>query len=677
VTEPRNPGDPIANAADSAAEPANPSAEPAGGFGAPRTPEPDTSNPTQAWPSLGTPSSPPDAAFGREDLGVIATSPFEPTDSLPSTRVEPVSGAGATDGAAGGAGRGRSRTGLRWALALIGVAVVVAGSALIVSLAGSRPATSVALGYMPASAIGYTEIRLDLPGDQRQKLAAFLAKFPGFKDQTQVQPKIEDVLDRIVRAASKDKQTWTADIAPWFGGQIGLASSLPDASSLGPMLGLGGRAASPGMSGLSGFLAVATITDRAKAEAWLLSLGDPASINKSVYNGADLLTNADTAGGFTACIAITDKVLIAGSEADVKAAVDTNGAGALAQDPAVKAAFATVASDYVMFGVSKTRSTVQAVLKDIATLQPGVFDQTQIDETIVGLLPEWQASTYRFEDDAIVLSAVSPSFAIGYDGTNRASKVLGHIPARTLIYAESHDVGPALTALVGKFRALPETKAAFDQVDKALNLLGGFDAIAGWWGDTAFAVSSLPDGTIGGGLVIQPRDAAAAKRLLTTFDGFLALAGSSGIALRDEDHNGTTVTILDFSGMPGVTTTGLPPGYKAEIAWASSDNVAVIGYGRTFVEAVLDAGPGNSLADDPRFKSLLDRVGADDLGATFVDVAGLRTLVEPLAQSTAPGDAWKRYQTDIKPYLEPLDALIQNVRKDGALDRSTSAFTVR
>ena len=75
--------------------------------------------------------------------------------------------------------------------------IVVTGTAVIVNLAGGRPTASSAMGYMPTTATSYVEVRLDLPGDQRQKLAAFLANFPGFKDQSQVEPKLNDVLDRI------------------------------------------------------------------------------------------------------------------------------------------------------------------------------------------------------------------------------------------------------------------------------------------------------------------------------------------------------------------------------------------------------------------------------------------------------------------------------------------------
>jgi hypothetical protein len=200
----------------------------------------------------------------------------------------------------------------------------------------------------------------------------------------------------------------------------------------------------------------------------------------------------------------------------------------------------------------------------------------------------------------------------------------------------------------------------------------------GWWGDTAVVVAPGADGTIGGGLLVKPRDQAAADRLFTTLRGFLTLAGSSaGLNVRSEDHNGTPIVILDFSAAPGMTPGSLPPGYKAEFAYAVTSDVVVLGYGRDFVASVLDAGAGTNLAADDRFKKLLGRVGEDNLGLSFVDVTAIRGLIEPLVQQAAPADTWTKYQTDLKPYLEHIDAFISSVRKDGALDRTQGAVTAR
>ncbi|GAC1669737.1 MAG: hypothetical protein NVS9B8_12750 [Candidatus Limnocylindrales bacterium] len=593
-----------------------------------------------------------------------APSAFEAAPTRPEHQVGNVA---QSDGPVSATGPKRGRSGLRWALALIGVLVIIAASAAVVSLVGGKPAASSAMGYMPSTVIGYSEIRLDLPGDQRQKLATFLKAFPGFDDPSAIQPKLEELLDRLVRAATKDKQTWTTDIQPWFGGQIAMGVGLPDVTRASTLNAVG-------MANGDGTIAVATITDRARAIAWLTSSSATAPLARAVYGGADLFSGAS--GGRPFAVAVTDKAMLAGTEATVKAAVDTNGRGTLDQNADVKAAFATVDRDYVFVSIIRTRAYAEGLVKMMAAARPGVLDGSQLDETLIALVPAWQLSTARFENDALVASSASPSWPIGSGTQNRPSTVLGHVPARTILYLDVHDAGPALAALLDKFRALPELKAQFAQFDKALSLVGGFDAVFGWWGDTALVVAPMADGTLGGGLVIKPRDVAASNRLLTTLAGFAALAGgSSGIAVRTEDHNGTTITVLDLSGVPGLKGAALPPGYTAEVAWASNADVTVIGYGSAFVKAVLDSGSGNSLGDDPRFKALVGRVGPDNIGLSFVDLAAIRALIEPILQRTLSADQWTSYSTNIQPYIKHLDALIGSVRKDGAIDRGTGTLT--
>jgi hypothetical protein len=360
----------------------------------------------------------------------------------------------------------------------------------------------------------------------------------------------------------------------------------------------------------------------------------------------------------------------------VKRAIDSGGTGKLGEADDMKAAVATLDKDYVLFSVTRIRAYADALVNLMTAQSPGALDQTQVDETVLGLLPAWQAGTARFENDAIVSSTVSPSWAIGHDTANEASEVVGHVPAKAILYADVHDVGPTLSALLAKFRPLPELKDAFAQADQALSLLGGFDSVVGWWGDSAVVVSPLSDGTIGGGLVIHPRVAAAADRLLTTLNGFISLAGgNAGVTSRTEDHNGTKITIVDVSAALGGGAGSLPPGYKPEFAWASNNDVAVVGYGSAFVASVLDAGPGTSLGDDARFKGLLNRVGAENMGVVFVDIAAIRGLLEPIAQGALSAEEWAHYTKDIQPYLRPLDAVISGIRKDGGLDRGTGILT--
>jgi hypothetical protein len=618
-------------------------------------------SPTQAWPSLATPhdapAPPPSQPPTSDPTAPVAQAPsWEPADGLPPNRVDRVGETGTFGATAARPAGGRGRS-LRWAIALIGVALVAAVSIAVVSLIGGKPTTSVAMGYMPADVVSYSEFRLDLPGDQRQKLASFMKPIPGFDDSSQFDTKLNELFDRIVRMASKDQQTWTTDIAPWFGGQVGMGSSIPSSAGA--------------MSATSTGLFVVTVKDRAKAIAWLEKTGsDKVTFNRSTYGDADLLT----AGATPYAVAVNDKVLIAGSTTAVQAALDTAGKSTWSQSDDVEAALATVDKDYVMVGVTRVKAMADAFVQLMAEKSPGVLDKTQIDDTILPMLPAWFANSGRFENDAFVTTSVGPAGKIGYDTSNHADGVVAHIPASTLLVASEHDAGPALAALLDKFRSLPEAKEVFAQLDQALALLGGFDSVVGWWGDTALVVSKLDDGTIGGGLVIKPRDAAAADRLLSSLSGFVAIGGSSaGVTSRTVDHNGTKVTVVDLGAAMGGSA--LPPGYKPEIAWAANADIAVVGYGEGFVNAVLDAGPGHSLADDARFKGLLGRVGNENIALTFVDIKAVRDLLEPLAQANAPAEAWTQYTKYIQPYLQPIDALISTGRKDGSNDRGVTVIT--
>jgi hypothetical protein len=517
---------------------------------------------------------------------------------------------------------------------------------------------------MPTDTVSYSEYRLDLPGDQRAKMAAFLGKFPGFADPSTMQTKLYEVFDRILRAASKDKQTYTANIEPWFGGQIAMGSgpiARPTQTSTG---------ASPlGNSGLF----VVTVKDKTKATDWLkLTIGN--SLTETAYNGTTIygIGGGGADAGFS--VIVTDKVMLLGTDTAVRAAFDSNGAGKLADNAEFKAAFGTVSRDYVSFSYTGVRGLLQSIVS-MAGAGSGL-DKTTVDDELLSMVPAWEASTLRFENDALVGDAAYPRIDIGYDAKNKRSSLIGHAPPGTIFYAESHDIGPALNALIGRLRKLPDLREPFKQIDAAVGVAGGFDGLFGWWGDAAVAVSKGADGSIGGGLLIQPTDAAAAKRTFDTLRSFLVLAGgNSGITLKDVAHGDATITVIDFSAA-AQSSGRLPAGVKAEIAYTVTNDVVVIGYGEAFVAAVLDAGPGPSLADDSRVVDLVKRVGQDNIGLAFVDVRAIRDLVEPLVKNLAPADKWAYYEKEIRPYLLPFDAFVSAARVDGDLDRLTQLVTV-
>ena len=85
----------------------------------------------------------------------------------------------------------------RWLAAGVLIAIVVGVTGLATLVLTSSQTTSAVLGYVPTDSVAYGEVRLDLPGDQRQEVGEFLSKFPGFADQAALETKLDEVLDRL------------------------------------------------------------------------------------------------------------------------------------------------------------------------------------------------------------------------------------------------------------------------------------------------------------------------------------------------------------------------------------------------------------------------------------------------------------------------------------------------
>ena len=548
---------------------------------------------------------------------------------------------------------------LRWGIALVVTVIVVAIAAAAFSLLAGQTAPSKLLGYVPADSVIYGEVRLDLPGDQRQKLGEFLSKFPGFADQSTLDAKLDEAFDRIVRGATKDSQDYTTKIKPWFGGQIGFSvGKLPTAS-----------AASEGHG-----LLIVSITDAAKAKAWFDDVSASLTRTTAAYNGVDLVLIGE--GTKKGAVGIAGSVMLAGDEASVKAAIDSKGSGSFASNERFTKSQAALSGDGLGY-LFLDGSAYVDWLSAMAAGSPA--PPITLDDATKRLIPAWVVVRLQARGDAIAFEAVAPSVPTKVNRQNRVSKLAPHLPSTTIVIVDAHDYGPALLELIDIYRNNPSTKEAFKQADQAASLIGGFDALLGWMEDAGIVITR--DGSsVNGGLVFTASDRAAGERLLTTLRSFAILGGGqSGITVRDEKDGDTTITIIDLGDLKDLGAAAgagtLPPieGH-AQIAYASTADLIVVGVGDTFVKSVLDTKPGSSLADDSRFKSLIGRVGESNVGDAFVDITAVRELVESIA---AKQPAYGAYLTDYKPYLVPLDAYIQATVIDGALDRSTGVVVTK
>ena len=152
----------------------------------------------------------------------------------------------------------------RWSVAVAAALVILAVSAAgLYALVGAAAGSTVAK-WAPADSLVFVEVRGDLPGDQRQNLGRFLAHFPGFADQSTLDQKLDETLDRLVepgvgRQAGLDEGDQAVVRRPGRAGRDRPARR---------------RSASEPSAGHE--LLIATISDPAGASAWIAGLGGPA-----------------------------------------------------------------------------------------------------------------------------------------------------------------------------------------------------------------------------------------------------------------------------------------------------------------------------------------------------------------------------------------------------------------
>ncbi len=588
---------------------------------------------------------------------------FEPApDAAPAASVLP------PDPASRGAQR-------RWAIAVGVVALVVVASAFAFSLFTGRAANAVVLGYVPQDSIMYGEVRMDLPGDQRANVGSFLSRFPGFADQSTIETKIDEILDRLVGEASGGSQAFSTDVKPWFAGQIAFSvGALPDPDDV---------TSNPVPTEGARFLVLVSIKDEALARAWfdgiIAESGEQTATE--TYNGATLtlFTAADEPAAAFATVG--GKVAIAGDVVSVKAAIDTGGNGAFANQAEPKAALDATTGDHVGF----VYIALRPLLDWSSQLAESEMAGELPSDALLGMIPDWTAFALRVEGDALLMESIAPPAAQAAAATNRTSTVADHVPGSAVALSISHDYGQGLLDTLETYRSEPELAEVVEAIDQAIGFLGGPDAAVGWIGDLGVTVTQADD-SIEGGLIIAPTDADSAEGLFTSLHTLASLGGSQmGIEVREEPYAGTTITIIDFGDVgdlagaagvpPDVSVGGVTPAGNVELAYALTDQVVVIGVGPGFVRHVLDTTAATSLGSTERFKSASNRAGQGS-GVGYVDITAIRGLLEAALAENAPADL-AAYEAEIKPFLEPFDVLVATTKLDGNLTHATTIITVK
>ena len=137
------------------------------------------------------------------------------------------------------------------------------------------------------------------------------------------------------------------------------------------------------------------------------------------------------------------------------------------------------------------------------------------------IYPAWVAGAVRAKDGAFVVETRMPARRRSWGPSNNARV---DDPVARARRHDRADRGPRRraapsSALKDHARQRPRrSRTASGRSTTPSSSIGGFDAIVGWIGEAGIAVTGT-GGTVAGGLVIVPTDAAAAQRLFTQLRG--------------------------------------------------------------------------------------------------------------------------------------------------------------
>ena len=289
-----------------------------------------------------------------------------------------------------------------------------------------------------------------------------------------------------------------------------------------------------------------------------------------------------------AAYAVVGPVLAVGDVASVKAAIDTGGTKGLNTVKQFQEAETTVSGDRLALSYVDAEGLVDGVeglAGPAASMIPNL-------PAAVNQLT-WAVSSVRVQDGAFIVETRNPHLEALGRADPSTTTLASVLPPTTVLLAEGHDLGETLTQVKDAAATEPEIAEGLTQLDQALQIVGGWDAITGWMGEGGIAVTR--DGEqVGGGIVITPTDPAAAEQLFTKLHGLLALAGGQvGITMSDEEYAGTTITTVHLGDLKGVEALAVPLPADLSLSFAVTDEVVVLGVGTDFTKAVLDARTGD------------------------------------------------------------------------------------
>ena len=498
---------------------------------------------------------------------------------------------------------------------LLTITALLSAIAVATGCGNDGSSASGAASLAPAGAVVYGEATLDPSDDQQAAIDALIEKFPG---EGSAGERIRGLLEKAF-SESDIGLSYAKDIEPWLGDRAGffVASLTPGSDS-------------------SAALLVATDDEGKASDA--IEKGAKANDGKAAsYRGHDYYAISDGAAG------VVDGWVVLGSESGFKAAVDTAEGGArIEDDDAYTEALDDAPEERLGFVYFNTPAFVKQLQKTGPGASLGPF---------AGLFKDPVLATFNATEQGVRLEATLPesltsAFPILGDSGGRAADR----PAASWLASAQPDLGKPISYFVDVFGGLAGGRDMLAQQLKAATGLDLDKDVIAWMGDWSLFVRGESVAELSGALVVETSDEAASARFIDAV-ARLARKGDVNVTARD---GGVT---LSTSEVP------------EPIHLFQSDGKVVLAYGDAAAADALN--PGETLGDTQAYKDAEEALGGDYDLSFYLGFEPILALVD----STGAGDdeGWQK----VRPYLEPLGALVVGAKKDGDTLRSAFGLTVR
>jgi hypothetical protein len=501
------------------------------------------------------------------------------------------------------------------------VLAVLSTAALAALGCGKDETASSASSLAPATSVLYGEVTLRPEADQKEAVDTIVSKFPG---QGSAGDRLQGLVDKALKDSGSES-TYKDNVEPWLGDEAAvfvIGKNMNDHALL------------------------VAAEDEDKALDGLEKSAE-GKITRKTYRDVDYFMDE---GEETNTATVFDGFLVVGTEAGVKAAIDTSKDGSpLSDSDEYTSAVDEVSDDRL--GLLFINSP--QLLKDNTNAAAGV------PENFKKVFEEPSVVTVDADNDGVAFEGSLPQETAGtLPFLGQGSELIKDLPADSWLAMAQPDFDKTLDFFI-------ESAAGFaggrDVIERQFKAATGLDLqkdVLDWMGDFGVFVRGTSVDTLEGALIIETSDEAASGRLIDRL---------KKLAVTQADNPGDRVVPLTAPG-GGEGFTLVSRSIPRPIHLFQRDGRVVLAFGNKAAADAVDS--GEPLGDSEAYGQAADSLGDYDV-SFYLAVAPVLQLVD--STSAAADSHWQ----EAKPYLEPLSALVGGTSGDGGDLKSAFKLTVK